>query len=369
MSSDQTKLPFYLAFHQIVSLGPVGWQRLLDYFPDVETAWHAPYVDLRQALGSRLADSISERRPGIDPAAELKKISQRGVRVVTLSDEDYPSLLKEIYAPPPLLYYRGQLPSQTALLLAVVGSRKMSAYGRQVTEQLVGELAAAGFTIVSGLALGVDGLAHQVALNHHGKTIAVLGSGIDVVYPAAHRQLAEQIVAADGALLSEFPLGTMPTKFNFPIRNRTIAGLGVGVLVTEARKKSGALITASHALEQNREVLAVPGDVTRGTAEGTNQLLKAGARVVSAADDIFELFNIQRSAAITLPLVLENETEQKLWPLLTRQPIHVDKLAQLARLDISTVSAALMIMEVRGLVSNVGEQQYCVRTAPPPLGP
>jgi len=243
----------------------------------------------------------------------------------------------------------------------VVGSRMTSSYGRQVTEQLVSAIAAAGCTIVSGLALGIDGLAHQTTLRAGGKTIAVLGSGLDRVYPTANQSLAHQIIERGGALVSEFPLGTLPLKFNFPIRNRTIAGLCAGVLVTEARERSGALITAAHALEQNREVLAVPSDVTRPNGGGANQLLKAGARVVTEPSDVFELFGIQPADEPAVAVELQNETEKTLWQLLNRQPIHVDKLVQLARLDISTVSAALLVMEVRGLVRNVGDQQYCRR--------
>lgn len=359
MSINQ--IQYYLAFHQITNLGPVNWQRLLDYFPDVETAWQAPMAELRQVIGPRLAELVAEQRPTIDPVSELEKLNRLGVSVTMLRSADYPRLLKEIYAPPPLLYYRGTLPGPTELLLAVVGSRKMSAYGRQITEQLVAALAAAGCTIVSGLALGIDGLAHQTTLQSGGKTIAVLGSGLDVVYPAANRSLAAQIVERGGAVVSEFPLGTEALKFNFPIRNRTIAGLSAGVLVTEAGDRSGALITAAHALEQNREVLAVPADITRPNAGGTNQLLKAGARVVTAPSDVFELFGIQPADAPTTVVEPQNETEQTLWQLLNRQPIHVDKLVQLARLEVSTVSAALLVMEVRGLVRNVGDQQYCRR--------
>src|SRR3989344_4711801 len=276
-----SQLSYYLALHQITSLGPVNWQRLLDYFPDVEAAWQAPVGELRQVIGQRLAELVAEQRPRINPAAELEKLNRAGVSVTTLQAADYPRLLKEIYAPPPLLYYRGELPGEPELLLAVVGSRKMSSYGQQVTEQLVAALAAASLTIVSGLALGIDGLVHQTTLRCGGKTIAVLGSGLDLIYPAANRLLAGQIVERGGALVSEFPLGTLPLKFNFPIRNRTIAGLCAGVLVTEARGKTGARITAAHALEQNREVLAVPADVTRPNGGGANQLLKAGARVVT----------------------------------------------------------------------------------------
>src|SRR3989344_3929142 len=338
------ELKYWLAFNQINEIGPVRFQKILAYFPDLKTAWQAPTKDFQE----------------ISPDEELEKIKAKKINVATILDDNYPKLLKEIYAPPPLLYYLGVLDLNDQNPLAVVGTRKMTSYGQQVTQKIVSDLASAGLTIISGLALGVDACAHQTALAVGGKTAAVLGHGLDQIYPMSNRLLAKKILQNNGALISEFPLGMLPFKSNFPQRNRIIAGLSLGTLVVEAGLESGALITAQFALEQNREVFAVPGDINRFGSQGPNQLIKNGAKMVSAADDILEFLNIKQIKNFNLAnkILPQTEEEKIIQKALANEPRHIDKIAQLVRLDISIVSATLTMMEMKGLVKNLGNQIY-----------
>src|SRR3989344_4622177 len=292
-------LKFWLAFNQISVIGPVRIGRLLDYFPDLQTAWQADLSELAQAgLEFKIAQEVAAKKREINPEQELEKIEKAGVKIMAFSDPGYPKLLKEIYAPPFLLYYFGELDLNNDFSLAIVGTRKITNYGRQATEKIAGELAQAGLTIVSGLALGIDACAHQSALDNRGKTVAVLGSGLGQIYPAYNRRLAEKIIESGGAVVSEFPFNMRPLKFNFSQRNRVISGLSLGTLVTEAGLKSGALITAKYALEQNREVFAVPGNIFSPLAAGPNQLIKLGAKMAENANDILETLNLQTAKEI-----------------------------------------------------------------------
>ena len=244
--------------------------------------------------------------------------------------------------------------------MAVVGSRKASDYGQQVTRQICRGLAQAGITIVSGLALGIDACSHQTALDNRAKTIAVLGSGLDTIYPAANLRLAEKIIDHHGCVISEFPLGTPAYKSNFPQRNRIIAGLCLGTLVVEASFKSGALITARYALEQNREVFTVPGSIYNLGSQGPHSLIKNGARLITDAEEILESLNLQRANDFknVKEIVPENETEKLLLTLIATEPIHIDKLVKLSELTISQLNASLTLLEMKGAIKNLGGQKY-----------
>jgi len=357
---EKNELKYWLAFNQISTVGPRRWQKLLDYFGELKNAWMAPRNELFKAgMEEKITDELINQRSKINPEAELEKLQKTSGQAVTILDETYPGLLKEIYSPPPLLYCLGRLDLNGDFPLAVVGSRKISDYGKAVTEQIVNELAGSGLTIVSGMAIGVDAVAHQTALKAGGKTVAVLGSGINQIYPATNRNLARQIIESGGAIISEFPLGTPPYKSNFPQRNRIISGLSLGVLVTEATEDSGALITTKYALDQNREIFAVPGDIFRLSAGGPNKLIKLGAKAVTSADEILETLNLQQAknfkAAQAVAPAAENE--KKLLVLMD-SPIHVDNLARKSRLDISIINSTLAIMEMKGLIKNLGGQLY-----------
>jgi DNA processing protein len=267
------------------------------------------------------------------------------------ASEDYPEQLSNLYDPPGVLYIRGTLLASDCLSIAVVGTRRPTAYGRSMTEKLVGGLAEMGFTVVSGLARGIDGLAHQVALEAGGRTLAVLGHGMDRIFPSENRGLAEN-VTQKGALLTEFPFGTPPSRHNFPRRNRIISGLALGTLVVEAAAGSGSLITARCALEQGREVLAVPGPVTAGTSRGAHRLIREGATLVETVDDVIEslplhIRGLMERASLASPEVLIQEA-----------PSHIDRMIEESGLPPSTVSGLLVQLELRGFVARRQDGLY-----------
>jgi DNA processing protein len=316
-------------------------------------------------LDRRSLENLLATRAELDLDREVEKIAATGAQVLTWESPTYPRLLREIHAPPPILYVKGALTEEDAWALAVVGTRRASAYGREVTRHLTRTLARSGITIVSGLARGIDAEAHKAALEAGGRTIAVLGCGIDQIYPPEHRKLAREVVAS-GALVSDYPLGTPPEGGNFPPRNRIISGLGLGVLITEAGKGSGALITADYAAEQGRDVFAVPGSVLMRGSAGTNALIQDGAKVVLRPADILEELNLmmvteQAEARQVLPA---NEAEAALLEHLSSEPTHVDELQQQVGLPISQVTSTLALMELKGLVRQVGGMKYIVAREP-----
>ena len=292
---------------------------------------------------------------------EVAQVERAGVRVLTWESQDYPPRLRTIYSSPPVLYMRGQLAPQDEWGVAIVGTRRASAYGREVARQLASDLAQNGVTVVSGLARGIDVMAHQAALDAGGRTIAVLGSGVDVIYPPEHRQLARAITDA-GALLSEYPLGTQPESSNFPPRNRIISGLARGVVIVEAGLQSGALITADFAAEQGREVFAVPGSILQRSSAGTNRLIQDGAHPVLSAADILNALHLERIAdqVEVRAAIPADATEACLLNHLGAEPMHVDELAHTAGLPIATVSSTLALLELKGIVRQVGGMSYVV---------
>ncbi|MGN6811997.1 MAG: DNA-processing protein DprA [Thermomicrobiales bacterium] len=353
---------YWLGFHLTKGIGPARIERLLDYFGDLAAAWSASPGDLERAgLGEALRANLAATRRAYDLDCELERIAQAGVTLLTWDDAAYPARLRQISGAPPVLYVKGTLTPEDDLALGVVGTRRATGYGREVTTRLTTDLARAGLTIVSGLAKGIDACAHQAALQAGGRTIACLGSGIDVIYPAEHRHLAARIAdGGQGALLSEYHLGTTPEAQNFPARNRLISGLALGVLVTEAPQKSGALITADFAAEQGRDVFAVPGSILSPHSVGPNELLKEGAKPVTCADDILsELQLVRREAqAETRRALPENEDERALLRLLGDGPTHINDLGHASGLPMPAVGSLLMLLELKGFVRQVGGGQY-----------
>jgi DNA processing protein len=289
----------------------------------------------------------------------MEKLERYGVKVFTFRDTAYPSRLKEIYDYPPILYVRGSLLPQDEWCLAVVGTRRATVYGRQVTEEIVADLVRNRITIVSGLAKGIDSVAHQSALAAGGRTIAVFGCGLDIVYPAENAALARDIIQ-HGALLSEFPLGTKPRAENFPRRNRIMSGLSLGVLVVEADETSGAMMTARLALEQNREVFAIPGSILSPASRGTNRLLQEGAKLVRSYTDILEELNLTAVAQQMeiKEVIPASDTETLLLKQLSAEPTHIDEVCLGTGLPIATVSSTLAMMELKGLIKQVGAMNY-----------
>ena len=356
---------YWVGFTLIPGIGRVRLARLEQHFGKLERAWQASATELETAgLDSRSIEAVISNRPKISLDAEMEKLERYRVTVLTLKDEAYPSRLKEIYDPPPVLYVRGSLTPEDDWSLAVVGTRRPTFYGREVSEQIVGDLARNRITIVSGLAKGIDATAHRAALDSGGRSIAVFGCSLDIVYPKEHVKLARQIME-NGALISEFPLGTPPRRENFPLRNRIMSGLSLGTLVVEAGEVSGALITAGHALEQNREVFAVPGSVLSSVSRGTNRLIQEGAKLVRGANDILEELNLTMAVqhVEVKEIIPATETESRIMQILRNlspEPTHIDEVGHQSRLPIATVSSALSMMELKGMVKQVGGMNYII---------
>ncbi len=356
-------LKYWVAISRNPKIGATRLVRLYNFFHSMKEAWQASFSDLiRSGLDENIIHDFLAQKMTINPDAEWEKMAKENIKVITVNDEHYPKLLKEIWNPPALLYFLGHLPTDEDFNLAVVGTRKISTYGRQLTSILVRDLVQNGFTVVSGLALGVDALAHKTTVDAGGKTIAVLGSGIDSesIYPVQNRYLVSQIIDSGGAIISEYPLGSIALPTNFPQRNRIVSGLSLGTLVIEAAEESGALITAKCALEQNREVFAVPGSIFSPTSAGPNKLIKMGAKTVTTVADILETLNLSQAADFTrnrktLPASPE---EEKILTNLSLEPTHVDKLILTSGLDAAKVGAILTLMEMKGMIRNLGGMNY-----------
>ncbi len=348
----------WLALSLTHGVGSVLIKRLLDRFRTPEAVFRAPLKELLriEGMGERVAGEIQKGPSEKIVKRELSLLEKVGGRVVTLKDDDYPKRLKDIYDPPALLYLRGELRREDELAVAIVGSRKTSAYGREVTERIGKDLARHGVTVVSGMARGIDSVAHKGALQGGGRTIAVFGCGVDVIYPSENRNLCHQIID-QGAVLSEFPMGSPPEAGHFPRRNRIISGLSIGVVIVQASAESGSLITAGYALEQGREVFAVPGNIGAEGSRGTNQLIKEGAKLVESSEDILEEVlpqwrregeMAQRGGDAVLALT---EAEKCLYGLLDENPLHIDAIIRESQLDPGSVSSLLLNLELKGLIS------------------
>lgn len=351
---------YWACFHRVPYIGPTRIDRLLSRFGSLERAWTASSAELRSVLDERAADHLLKTRAKLDPDMEMARFEQKGIKVLSRVDPGYPRLLALVPAPPTVLYVRGELTPADDAAVAIVGTRRSSSYGRDVAIRLATDLARAGVTIVSGLARGIDAAAHQAALQAGGRTIAVLGSGPDVIYPPEHRRLAEQIMLS-GAVVSDYPPGQKPDAKNFPARNRIISGLSLGVIIAEAPARSGALITADFAADQSRDVFVVPGSIFSAAGSGGLRLLRDGARPISSAEDVLEDLRLTGSATPSvaqMSLPFDNEQERRLHALLTGDGQHIDDLAAAINLPIGEVSALLLTMELKGLARNSGAQHY-----------
>lgn len=351
---------YYLGFNLVSGIGPARLNRLIGYTGDLESAWHADAGTLMAAgLDQRSIEALLHTRRTIDLQAEYQRVLDQGVRLVTRDSPDYPPLLQQTVNPPFLLYVRGTLADADRWAVAVVGTRQASTYGKDVTRKIVTDLVASGITIVSGLALGIDAVAHEAALEAGGRTLAVLGSGVDQVYPLRNYQIGTAITR-QGALISEYPIGTLPTASNFPPRNRLISGLTLGVLVVEAANKSGAMITAQFAAEQGRDVFAVPGNIFSVRSEGTHRLIRDGAMLVTSAQDILDALNMQ-SAVVQQEITAampDTPIEAALLALIEAEPRHIDEIGRQSGLPTPDVSATMALLELKGLVRHIGGMSY-----------
>lgn len=361
---DTNELKYWNAFKQIPQIGPMRFKKLYTYFKSLEYAWKASEKELEQAnLEKEVVERIYDLRKKISPEKKWEKIEKEKIKIVTIKDKFFPKLLKEIYSPPPLLYYKGEFEKTDEFSVAVVGTRKISSYGKQVTQDIVEGLAKNKITVISGLAQGVDTIAHKSSLENNGRTIAVLGSGLDQqsIFPRANYALAREI-SESGVLVSEYPIDFPALRQNFPTRNRIISGLALGVVVIEAPEQSGALITANLALEQNRQVFAVPGSIYSKNSQGTNELIKMGAKAVSSAKDILEDLNLALSIQYVenKQIIAETKEEAIILEHLSKEPVHVNQIIKSSKLSSSLVLSTLTLMEMKGKIKNLGGTNYVV---------
>jgi DNA processing protein len=373
---SEENIQFWLGLTKLEGLGVRGAHRLVEHFGSPQAAYMASLTELESCgIPARVAQSIFAQAGLKEGARDLEASAKAGCQVVAYSSDDYPARLKQIPDPPLVLYVRGDVKVLSRYALAIVGTRRPTAYGSQVAQRLARDLAQRQLVIVSGLARGIDSAAHRGALEAVGKTVAVLGSGIDVIYPRENKRLAEQVVEC-GALISEFPPGTSPAPENFPIRNRTISGLALGVVVVEAAEYSGSLITARLALEQNREVFAVPGNITSAQSFGPNHLIKQGAKLVDEWMDVVEEFPADIRMQLLPPVEASEESaatpqtgslfEQSLTPdqkvvfevLRADQPLFVDAILTSTEIPQARVMTALLELEMAGVIRQLPGKNF-----------
>ncbi len=359
-------LYYWIALRLTFGIGNVNYKNLISHFGTPEKIFSAGREELLQVEGisSRAVDSIVEFKPAPEIEKELEAIESKGIDIVTITSDIYPENLKNIYDPPPFLYVKGELAARNKSAVAVIGSRNASSYGLKAAERLSRELASLGITVVSGMARGIDSCAHKSALAGGGRTIAVLGSGIDMIYPAENAKLYKSI-SERGAVVSEYMIGTEPHSYNFPARNRIISGMSLGVLVVEASPKSGSLITARCALEQGREVFAVPGNVYSFNSKGSHLLLKSGAKLVEKASDILEELRLETSGsaksasgALLEPLEELSKEGRKVYDILGDEPVHIDDIITKLGMSIGVLSSVLLDLELKGHIKQIPGNRY-----------
>jgi DNA processing protein len=362
----------YIALNMVDGVGPVRVRALLDRFGAPEAILSAPRDGLMrvEGVGEEVARSIAGWRGPVDLDAELARIEKAGVQVVTRDDAGYPKNLREIYDPPLVLYVKGTLSERDALAMAIVGSRRTTLYGQEMARKLAFQLARVGVTVVSGLARGIDTAAHKGALQAKGRTVAVVGCGIDIVYPAENKKLADEIVEKGGAVVTEFPFGVKPDRQNFPMRNRIISGWSLGVVVVEANLRSGALITAGQAAEQGRQVFAVPGRADSILSRGANKLIKDGAKLTEDAEDVLSEFEyllprrVEKSVAQPpeaggiKPALVLTEVETKVMAHIGNEEVAIDEIIRGSGLTSAAVSATLLTLEMKRVVRQLPGRMF-----------
>lgn len=360
-------LLYWISLSKIKSLSRTKIRNIIQIFPNMKEFWFSDVTTLKDTgiLTSEDINSICLARENIEPEKELEEIKKRKINVITIYDSEYPQLLKEIYDPPFLLYCKGNLEVLKNKSISIVGTRNCTNYGKEVTRHLAHDLSSIGITIVSGLALGIDTAAHIGALiPKNGTTIAVLGSGIDFIYPRQNRNLYEEI-SQRGLIISEYPPDTKPEVWRFPARNRIISGLSYGVIVVEASEKSGALITADYALDQGREVFAVPGQINREQSKGVHNLIRQGATLITCVSDVFqelgwfipELLDDNKEKVNSCIKDLTKE-EQQVYLLLNSDPKHIDFITSNIELSSEKVNSILMLLEIKGLITQLDGKRF-----------
>ncbi len=381
-TTGDPELKFWVAMHRVYNIGPARFRQMLNFFGSMDTAWSAPFSGLvASGIGQENARSIEQLRRDTEPDREMEKLEQLGIKAVRLDSPEYPSSLAETYDPPPVLYYRGALQRSEPQAVAVVGSRRCTAYGREMTRRIVTGLVQSDVAVYSGLARGIDGAAHRAALDAGGRTVAVVGGGLNSIYPSEHAAMAQEMVSAGGAVVSEYPIGVAPKPEHFPRRNRVISGLTRGVVVVEAARKSGAMLTVKWALEQDREVFAVPGSVLSVNSEGPNWLIQQGARLTTSHMDVLDELNI--APPLAEPASSNSEPTQGELGVdsLARKdngtdieyrvrdhlrnvgaPCHADEISREVGAPVAEITSALTVLSLKGIVDEVGPMTFVYRT-------
>ena len=362
---DHSEHALWLALTRIKGLGCISFKKLASHFADPTQSLSATAAELFaiEGIDRKAVDGLLAFTQWDEVEQEVQRAEDAGVKIIPFGSGIYPARLRSIADPPPCLYIKGEIRREDDKAVAVIGTRSASHYGRRVARDLCRGLASLGFTVISGMARGIDGVAHDEALNAGGRTIAVLGSGVDRAYPPEHRKLYHRITE-NGAVISELPLGAPPLAFNFPARNRLISGLSAGVVVVEATEKSGSLITAAIALEQGREVFAVPGEVGSSRSRGGHRLIRQGAKLVENVDDILEEIapqlvarDRQPAALRTLPVDAQPETH-KIFDLLQERSLHIDEVIEASGFSASRVSQILLELELQGFLKQLPGNRY-----------
>jgi DNA processing protein len=357
---------YLVAISHFPKFGPVRLKKIRASFPELKEVFSASAAGLTRAgIEENVAAEFIRTRSLIDPEKIMERMAKEGIKICILGENGYPEILREIYDPPQILFYQGRLDGKMENAISIVGTRKNTSYGRRAAEALSRGLAKNSITIVSGLAAGIDTFAHEACLDAGGRTLAVLGSGLyaENIYPSSNRWLAKKIVETGGAIVSEFPPSMPALRQNFPQRNRIISGLSLGIIVVEAGEKSGALITAHFALNENREIFAVPGPIHSPVSTGPNRLIQDGARLITGPEDILNTFNFKKisSMAESKKILPETEEEGIIIDKLGNEPKHLNELVRLTGLDTSRINSTLAIMEIKGMVSNLGNMTYAVK--------
>lgn len=355
-------LPYWIAFNYFEGIGPVRFKVLLDYFGTAKAAYEASEKIWKElGLPNKVVHDFLELRRNFKQEKFLEEIKIKNIKVIKFIDKNYPELLRQISDCPPVLYVKGELLPEDNLAIGIVGTRKITSYGREATEILTRDLVASGLTIVSGMALGVDTVAHQTAIEAGGRTIAVVGTGVDLIYPPENKSLYEKIIQ-HGAVVSEVAPGNYVARGIFPARNRIISGLSLGVVVTEGAQDSGSMITAKDAASQGREVFAVPGPITSYLSAAPSILIKNGAKLVYKVSDILDELKIEaRSKKLEArKVVAENPDEEKILKILANEQVHIDNLVRISGLETGKVSSLLTLMEIKGKVKKLGGMMYCI---------
>ncbi len=347
------EISWWVALNMVPDMGDKTFIRLIEHFGSAEAVFSASFSELKSVEGIRpsVIDGIKIFKDFKNARKEVERARDAGVSILTFKDQDYPGNLRNIQDPPPLLYVRGKLEQSDAKAVAIVGSRKTSSYGKAVAERLAHELSSLGITVVSGMAIGIDSFAHEGALKG-GRTVAVLGSGIDIIYPRSNQKLYERIIEK-GAVISQFPMGTEPRKSNFPLRNRVISGLSMGVVIVEAAERSGALITAHWALEQGREVFAVPGSIFSQNSKGPHKLIKSGAKLVESIDDVLEEIFPDFAAKREKVNVDLTTDEEKILAIIKRGYRFIDEVIEISGKSAAEVGAIIMGLELKGVITQM----------------